>query len=80
MRLRWRYVLIPIGLVAALVLLVTAAGLAYLDDDVCSTRTSYGGRGEGGAVHGSRSLFWPSVTCSWTDRHGVTHSERVSFE
>jgi hypothetical protein len=30
MRLRWRYVLIPIGLVAALVLLVTAAGLAYL--------------------------------------------------
>ena len=71
--------MLPIALVLVLVLLVTVAGARSLVEDTCATRTTWADREDNGVLQSSRTLFWPSVTCTWTDHEGVAHNERVSF-
>jgi len=68
-----------IALVVIFVGVVTVAGMLSLGEDICITQTSWGEREDNGLLESSRTLFWPSVTCSWTTHDGVAHEERISF-
>lgn len=79
MRPRWWWLMLPISFVLVFVVVVTGAGVVGLGEDTCSTRTSWADREDNGVLTESRTLFWPSVTCTWTDHEGLTHNERISF-
>ena len=70
---------LPIALVLVFVVVITVAGAVSLGEDTCATRTSWADREDNGMLESSKTLFWPSVSCTWTDHEGVTHNERVSF-